>query len=108
MGLLLCSPFHRFLGKNLTLFTYTGRKSGRRYSFPLGYFRAGQTIAIFAGNPWWKNFREPGPVTLTIRWAAACWHSPVGDATGRGERLAVGLSSCVTKLRQILRCYPGC
>ena len=66
MGLLLRSPFHRLLGKNLTLFTYTGRKSGRRYSFPLGYFRADQTIAIFAGNPWWKNFREPAPVTLYI------------------------------------------
>lgn len=66
VGLLLRSPFHRFLGKNLTLFTYTGRKSGRQYSFPLGYFRAGQTIAIFAGNPWWKNFREPAPVTLHL------------------------------------------
>ncbi len=66
IGSLLRSPFHRFLGKNLTLFTYTGRKSGRRYSFPLGYFRAGQTVAIFAGNPWWKNFRDPAPVTLTI------------------------------------------
>jgi len=64
MGLLLRSPFHRFLGKNLTLLTYTGRKSGRHYSFPLGYFRDGQTVAIFAGNPWWKNFREPIPVTL--------------------------------------------
>lgn len=66
VGLLLRSPFHRFLGKNLTLFTYTGRKSRRRYSFPLGYFRDGQTIAIFAGNPWWKNFREPAPVMLYI------------------------------------------
>jgi deazaflavin-dependent oxidoreductase (nitroreductase family) len=66
MGLLLRSPFHRFLGKNLTLFTYIGRKSGRRYSFPLGYFRAGQTVAIFAGNPWWRNFREPAPVTLHL------------------------------------------
>lgn len=66
VGLLLRSPFHRFLGKNLTLFTYVGRKSGRRYSFPLGYFRADQTIAIFAGNPWWKNFREPAPVTVYL------------------------------------------
>lgn len=66
VGLLLRSPFHRFLGKNLTPFTYTGRKSGRRYSFPLGYFRADQTIAIFAGKPWWKNFREPVPVTVYL------------------------------------------
>jgi hypothetical protein len=66
LGVLLRSPFYRLLGKNMTLFSYIGRKSGRRYSFPLGYFRAGQTVVIFAGNPWWKNFRAPAPVTLYL------------------------------------------
>jgi len=35
---LLRSRFHRILSSRLMLLDYTGQKTGRRYTFPIGYF----------------------------------------------------------------------
>lgn len=36
---LLRSPFHRGLSKHLMLLTFRGRKSGQRYTTPVGYLQ---------------------------------------------------------------------
>ena len=80
--------FGRFIGRNITLITYTGRRSGRTFSIPVAYRRSGDEIEIAANMPdakvWWRNFLGDGaPLTLNL------------DGTPRG-----GTSSCYKALDQ--------
>jgi len=61
----------RFLGGTIAMITYTGRKSGRAISLPVGYQRSGDDIVIAVGMPdaktWWRNFLGDGaPLTITL------------------------------------------
>lgn len=63
--------FGRFMSRNITLLTYTGRRSGRTFSIPVAYRRRGDQIEIAANMPdaksWWRNFEGDGaPLTLTL------------------------------------------
>jgi F420H(2)-dependent quinone reductase len=63
--------FGRLLRHNITLITYTGRRSGRTFSIPVAYKRSGDQIEIAANIPdakaWWRNFQGAGaPLTLTL------------------------------------------
>lgn len=68
---ILRSPVHWIASPGLTLLTYTGRKSGRRISLPVGYQLDGDEVAVLVSEArnkrWWRNFREPGDVELTLR-----------------------------------------
>jgi hypothetical protein len=50
----------RFLGRTFAMVTYTGRKSGRVISLPVGYRRTGDGVVIIVSMPdantWWRNF----------------------------------------------------
>jgi len=50
------------------LITFTGRKSGRRFTTPVRYVRDGETIRCFtsAENLWWRNLRGGANVVLRI------------------------------------------
>jgi F420H(2)-dependent quinone reductase len=67
----LSSPLHPLLSGGLALITVTGRRSGRRYTFPVGYRQVGDRVTINVGWPgskrWWRNLREGGPVEMRIR-----------------------------------------
>lgn len=57
--------------RRFTLVTYTGRRSGRTFSTPVGYRRDGDTVTIGVMLPdakrWWRNFTgEGGPITLDL------------------------------------------
>lgn len=65
--LVLRSPLHGLLSKNLLLLTYTGRKSGTQYMIPVTYFEDGGTILVFSNQRWWRNLRGGVPVTLRLR-----------------------------------------
>ena len=63
--------FGRFIRRNITMITYTGRRSGRTFSIPVAYRRSGDEIQIAANMPdaktWWRNFLGDGaPVTLDL------------------------------------------
>ena len=66
--LLLKSWIHFFWSGNLMLITFTGRKSGRRFTTPVRYVRDGETIRCFtsAENLWWRNLRGGANVVLRI------------------------------------------
>lgn len=64
---LLRTPLlHRVISSQLLLLTFTGRKSGKRYTTPVGYMREGQTVTILTKwfRGWWRNFRESAPVEV--------------------------------------------
>ena len=69
----LSSPLHPLLSRRLALITITGRQSGRRYTFPVGYRHDGDRVIINVGQPerkhWWRNLTEAGQVEMRIRGA---------------------------------------
>lgn len=65
--LLLRSPLHGLLSDTLLLLTYTGRKSGKRYTIPVGYDRDGDVVTVFTYHAWWKNLRGGAPVQVEIQ-----------------------------------------
>ncbi|MFD4642687.1 hypothetical protein ACFWN2_35620 [Lentzea sp. NPDC058436] len=61
----------RLVRKGITVVSYTGRKSGRTFSTPVGYQRKGDTVDIRVMMPdaktWWRNFSgEGGPLRLEL------------------------------------------
>ena len=69
MRFLLRSPFHSVLSDSLMLITFTGRKSGKRFTTPVRYIQKGDTVRCFtvAENQWWRNLREGARVSLLIK-----------------------------------------
>ncbi len=66
MKLMLRSPLHKSMSKQLMILTFTGKKSGKSYSTPVGYVRQGNTLLVFTHSPWWKNFIGGAPVTVRV------------------------------------------
>ena len=59
---MLSSPLHPLLSRGLALITVIGRRSGRRYTFPVGYRQDGDRVTVTVGAParkrWWRNLRD--------------------------------------------------
>ena len=63
----LRSRLHRPVSSSMMVLTYRGARSGRTYSFPVGYAEDPEGLVTFTRFPWWKNFREERPVSLRLR-----------------------------------------
>jgi deazaflavin-dependent oxidoreductase (nitroreductase family) len=63
---LLHSPLHSLMDKSTVLITFTGRKSGKRYTIPVSYVRDGDTLTMISQreHTWWKNLRGGAQITL--------------------------------------------
>lgn len=55
------------MGDMMMLLSFTGRKSGKKYTIPVGYTREGNTLTCFTDSPWQKNLVGGAPVTATIK-----------------------------------------
>lgn len=51
----------------MMVLTYEGARSGKAYSFPVGYAEDEQGLVTFTRFPWWKNFRAERPVSVRLR-----------------------------------------
>jgi deazaflavin-dependent oxidoreductase (nitroreductase family) len=84
---LLRSPAHGLVSGRLALLTVTGRRSGRTFTFPVGYHRDRERVIIGVGWPerkrWWRNLVDGGRVE--IRLAGVRRH---GTARARGDEHA--------------------
>jgi hypothetical protein len=73
----------------LTVVTYTGRRSGRTFSTPVGYRRRGDLVTIAVKMPdakrWWRNFLDGGgPATQQLDGVERAGHATAHrDAKGR-------------------------
>lgn len=61
----------RLVGRSIVLLTYTGRRSGRTFTIPVGYRRKGDEVTIGVRFPdaktWWRNFLGTGgPLSLHL------------------------------------------
>jgi hypothetical protein len=81
VAILLHSPLHPIVSRQLTLITVTGRCGGRQYTFPVGYRHAGERVTIPqpVGRSW-RNLRSGAPIRLWLRGAQRS-----GQATVRGD-----------------------
>lgn len=64
---LLRSPLHRLLSNFIMALTFTGRKSGKQYTLPVGYVREGNSVMLFTDHNWYKNLLHQAPVVLYIQ-----------------------------------------
>ncbi|MGI4894317.1 MAG: hypothetical protein ACRYF3_04285 [Janthinobacterium lividum] len=76
----------------MTTVTYTGRKSGRVISTPVGYKRRGDSVVEIPvmlpdQKTWWRNFTGDGaPLTLQLDGAPRQGH---GVALRAGQRVVI-------------------
>ena len=63
----LRSGWHRPVSSTMMVLTFEGARSGRTYSFPVGYAEDGEGLVTFTRFGWWKNFRKERPVSLRLR-----------------------------------------
>lgn len=64
----LRTPLRVFLG-NTMLITVTGRRTGREYSTPVGFYRQGDCLWVLTSRDrsWWRNVRGGAPVRLLLQ-----------------------------------------
>lgn len=67
MAALLRSPFHCSLSDRMLLLSFHGRKSGKRYTLPLGYVQQNERIFVLTHSSWWQNLRGGIPVLMRLQ-----------------------------------------
>lgn len=64
VGFLLRTPLAGPARKQLMVLTFTGRKTGRRYSIPLSAHLIDDQLYALTGAPWKQNFRGGAPAQV--------------------------------------------
>ncbi len=103
MTVVLKSPLHRLVSGSTMLITFTGRKSGRQYTTPVGYVRDGNTVICLTHASWWKNLRGGAKVSMRIQ-----GRNYVGSAepvAGDIPRIAEGLRKFLVQVPSWAKIY---
>lgn len=69
MAWVLRSPFHGMLSNGMMLITITGRKTGKTYTTPVGYYVEGEYLWVVTSRErkWWKNLQGGAQVNLLLK-----------------------------------------
>ena len=69
MAWVLRSPLHGLLSKGMMLITITGRKTGKKYTTPVGYYFEGNDMWVITSRErkWWKNLQGGAKVDLLLK-----------------------------------------
>jgi len=69
MAWVLRSPFHGMLSNGMMLITITGRKTGKTYTTPVGYYVEGEYLWVVTSRErkWWKNLQGGVQVNLLLK-----------------------------------------
>jgi len=99
-GAVLALRSSRLLGppmrRRLTIVSYTGRRSGRRFSTPVAFKRSGDvatiTVMLASAKKWWRNFTgDGGPLTLELDGRERTGHAVATPLPGNRVRVTVRL-----------------
>ncbi len=63
----LRSEWHRPVRSTMMVLTFEGARSGKAYSFPVGYAEGPEGLVTFTRFSWWKNCREERSVSVRLR-----------------------------------------
>jgi hypothetical protein len=81
IDLVLRSRLHWLLSRGLALITVTGRRTGRRYTIPVGYLETPDGVVVLVGDApaktWWRNYQQPGPIEMRLRGVVRCGRAVV-------------------------------
>ncbi len=66
---LLHSPLHKIASKSTLLITFSGRKSGRKYTTPVNYVLDNNVIFITSlrARTWWRNLRTEPKISVHMQ-----------------------------------------
>jgi hypothetical protein len=83
--LILASPAHGLMSDRLIVLTVTGRRTGKKRTFPVAYTQEGDKLSLHVDWPerkvWWKNLIGGAPVTVRLRGQVRHGHAVThGDA----------------------------
>jgi deazaflavin-dependent oxidoreductase (nitroreductase family) len=69
MTWVLRSPFHSILRNGMMLITVVGRKTGKEYTFPVGYYPEGEYLWVITSRDrtWWRNLQGGAEVGLLLK-----------------------------------------
>jgi hypothetical protein len=94
-GLVRTPVLHRLVSGRIALITVTGRRSGRRFTFPVFYRQDGDRVTIEVGWPerkvWWRNLRDGGEVRMRLRGAQRTGHAQAHGDVRTGVTVRVAL-----------------
>jgi hypothetical protein len=65
--LVLATPAHGLLSTRLMQLSFIGRRSGKRYSLPVGYVQTNGTVLVTTNSGWRHNLHDDAPVGLRLR-----------------------------------------
>lgn len=97
MRVLLRSPMKGLVSDRLMLMKVTGRKTGRRYSIPVGYARVGDTLYSGTEGRWARNLREGAPVEVLLK----------GERRRASAELITDVEGMAEAYRTIAAASPG-
>jgi deazaflavin-dependent oxidoreductase (nitroreductase family) len=66
---ILRSRWHAIRSNSLLLLTFTGRKSGKKYTTPLRYKQQDDILLVTVLYPWWKNLVAQPTISVLLRGA---------------------------------------
>lgn len=57
-----------WVGESVAVLTFTGRRTGKKYTTPVSYRREGDTVTVITKRirKWWHNFETPAEVGLRL------------------------------------------
>jgi len=90
MSWTLRSPFHGMLSNGMMLITVTGRKTAKKYTTPVGYYREDGCLWIITSRDrtWWKNLQGGAEVSLLLkRQSVVAFAEPELDEKSVEERM---------------------
>lgn len=69
MSAVLRSPFHGMLSNGMMLLTVTGRRTGKQYTTPVGYYEEGGYLWVITSRErtWWRNLQGGANVDLLLK-----------------------------------------
>ena len=69
MSWILRSPVHGMLSNGMMLITVTGRKTGKKYTTPVEYYRENGYLWVMTSRDrtWWRNLRGGAEVDLLLK-----------------------------------------
>jgi NAD(P)-dependent dehydrogenase (short-subunit alcohol dehydrogenase family) len=98
----LRSPLHALADGTFMLLEFTGRRTGKRYRFPVGYSREGDVVTIFTPWGWWKNLRGGAPVTV---WLKGQRRSGTADVVTDPAAIAQAITPVLRRSPRIARAF---
>jgi len=83
---------HRIGSKDVMILRFRGRKTGRRYSLPVGYHRGPDSVLTTTDDRWWRNLYPEAPVRILIR---RKWFSTTGAALPEHQQAIAGMTELI-------------